>query len=101
MIDVLRDALESMVYQFGNPTVKDDQPAIGTGGLSALEEAFEALGWDDPHIIEHPVWCDALRNDGTRCPQQVTSGVGTPDGYKHYCSTHYIEMIVHAEGHSA
>lgn len=46
----MRDALESMVYQFGYEAVKRGRPAIMTGGLSALEEAFEALGWDDPYM---------------------------------------------------
>lgn len=51
----LREALENMVWQFGYHTVRtltDNKAIISTGGLSALEEAFEALGWDDPKIIE-------------------------------------------------
>ena len=38
----LREALEGMVWQFGYRGVKSGRPIIWTGGLSALEEAFEA-----------------------------------------------------------
>jgi len=43
----LRDALEDMCHQFGYEV---GQTGITTGGLSALEHAFDVLGWDDPHI---------------------------------------------------
>ena len=46
-----KESLTSMVWQFGYRGVKDGKPAIHTGGLSALEDAFEALGWDDPHYL--------------------------------------------------
>jgi hypothetical protein len=47
-----KEALESMVWQFGYRGISDGKSAICNGGLSALEEAFEALGWDNPHYIE-------------------------------------------------
>lgn len=47
-----KEALEYMVWQFGHKGVKDKKSIIWTGGLSALEGAFEALGWDDPHYVE-------------------------------------------------
>lgn len=81
------DALLDMLNQFAYRTVLDGQPAQCTGGLSALEGAFDVLGWDDPHIIEDPVWCDA--DVMPRCPQQISAGVPTDDGYKHFCSEHY------------
>lgn len=87
----VRAALEEMVYQFGYEAVKDGQPAIGTCGLSALEDAFEALGWDDPHIIENPVWCDAPVEP--RCPNRTTSGTPTPEGYKRFCHKHFSYWI--------
>lgn len=40
------DALIGMVQQFAFRT---DKGALWTGGLSALEEAFEVLDWEDPH----------------------------------------------------
>lgn len=83
----LREALEGMVYQFGYDTVKDGQPALCDGGLSALEDAFDALGWDSPYVIPDPVWCDAPVVP--RCPRRTSCGTPTPDGYKHFCSEHY------------
>ncbi len=49
--DEKRGALVSMVSQFGYRGTKDGKVIISTGGLSALEEAFEALCWDDPHYM--------------------------------------------------
>ncbi len=55
----LREALEGMVYQFAYRTVKGRSPALCTGGLSALEYAFEALGWrDDPHRVGAECACE-------------------------------------------
>lgn len=82
-----RDALEDMVYQFGYSTSKDGQPAIGNGGLSALEHAFDVLGWDNPYIIPDPVWCDAPAVP--RCPNRTTCGTPTANGYKRFCSRHF------------
>lgn len=48
----IEQALESMVWQFAYRGVKDSKLALFTGGLSALEEAFSALGWDNPHVVE-------------------------------------------------
>jgi len=47
----MKEALEDMIFQFGYRSVVNGKPVIFTGGLSALESAFEALGWDDPHYI--------------------------------------------------
>lgn len=85
--DTLREALEDMVYQFAHDCVKGGQPALWTGGLSALEDAFEALGWDDPYVIPDPVWCDAPMEP--RCPNRTTSGTPTLDGYKRFCHQHF------------
>jgi len=48
-------ALEDMVWQFADRI--DNPPRLGTMGLSALEGAFETLGWDDPHTPEEVVQC--------------------------------------------
>ena len=83
-----RDALEAMAYQFAYSAVKDGQPALRTGGVSALEEAFEALGWDDPYLIPNPIWCDAPVEP--RCPLRTTSGTPTSrGGYKRFCHKHF------------
>jgi len=47
-----KEALEDMVWQFGHKDVEDKKSIIWTGGLSALEQAFKALSWDDPHYVE-------------------------------------------------
>ena len=47
----LHEVLEDMVWQFGYRGVKNKRPVIHTGGLSALEAAFEVLGWEDPHYL--------------------------------------------------
>lgn len=45
-----KEALEDMVNQFAYKFDGKGKtpPSIGTGGLSALEYAFWALGWEDP-----------------------------------------------------
>ncbi len=57
-MDSVRDALESMVSQFAyrsiRPRRKWYQLLLGTGGFSALEEAFDAFGWQDPHVVVDP-----------------------------------------------
>lgn len=45
----LRETLDGMAWQFGIVTERDGKEHIGTMGLSSLEDAFEVLGWDDPH----------------------------------------------------
>jgi len=65
--DATRDALESMVYQFAFKA--DNPPRITTGGLSALEEAFDILGYNDPQEMpeskcEYP-GCSCMATCGT------------------------------------
>jgi hypothetical protein len=78
------DALESMVQQFAYEV--DGPPRLSTGGLSALEEAFEVLEWDDPH----PVPERGCQMPG--CEQMGTCGTPTPDGYKRVCGDHFHEL---------
>lgn len=49
--DELREALIDMVWQFAYVGTKDDKAVVYTGGLSALEGAFSALGLSDPITI--------------------------------------------------
>ena len=46
--DELREALINMVQQYSYQGHKDGKNVWHTGGLSALEEAFSALGLSDP-----------------------------------------------------
>ncbi len=51
--DRLREALEDVVLQFAYYS----NGHVHTGGLSALEDAFAVLGWDDPHRMDEMA-CD-------------------------------------------
>lgn len=75
----LRSALESMCYQFAHWA---DGKGLWTGGLSALEEAFEALGWDDPHYVAEQ-FCDE-----PGCGKQNTCGWNSDSGYRRTCFEH-------------
>ena len=46
----LREALVDMCEQFAYSGDDGEGPMLYTGGLSALEDAFTALDWDDPHL---------------------------------------------------
>jgi hypothetical protein len=82
MTEVAREALESMCIQFAFNTTHENAPALTTGGLSALEEAFAALGWSDPHPIE---W-DKCDEPG--CSKRTSCGFPTPNGYRRTCGEH-------------
>ena len=53
----LREALTDMCHQFAYDAEGDDGPALYPGGLSALEWAFDALGWDELHPMPE-LTCD-------------------------------------------
>lgn len=50
--DELREALADMVSQFAYEGTKNNVAVMHTGGLSALEDAFVALGLSDPITVE-------------------------------------------------
>jgi hypothetical protein len=58
----LTDALKDMVWQFAYRGVKSGKENIHTGGLSALELAFDVLGWVDPLPI---ALADAALKEGS------------------------------------
>lgn len=81
-----REVVEGLCFQFGYSGHDSKKKWLSAGGLSALEDAFEALGWDDPHIVaeggcEHP-----------GCNAWDTCGTPTPDGYKRLCGEHYRQV---------
>ena len=81
-----KEALKSMVQQFGRRSVKSKKPVIHTGGLSALEEAFLALGWDDPHYLpEEGYTCEVVG-----CMEADTAGThwGESKLYLRLCHEH-------------
>ena len=79
--EALRGALESMVNQFA---YDNDRGEYHTGGLSALEEAFDVLGWDDPHPRPAELLCDVLG-----CSRQSTRGWNSTNGYRRTCGRCY------------
>ena len=83
-----KEALEAMVFQFGYYGVKDDKPIIFTGGLSALESAFEILGWDDPHYLPEEGYTCEIQG----CMKHDTCGTHWGDKlYLRLCSSHYAD----------
>lgn len=49
--DELKEALISMMWQFAYYGTKNNVAVMHTGGLSALEDAFVALGLSDPITV--------------------------------------------------
>jgi hypothetical protein len=81
-----REALEDIAWQFAYPGSKDGRLVLSTGGLSALESAFEALGWPDPKP------CPERECEAVDCYKEATTGTPTDDGYKRLCFDHYREL---------
>lgn len=82
-----REALEGMVTQFAYWS--ESAGGYHTGGLSALEDAFDVLGWDDPHPAPE------ARCDEPGCMAQATcgwptrpGGTGPNGGYRRTCGPH-------------
>lgn len=78
-LETLAEALDDMVRQFAYA----GRGKRTTGGLSALEVAFDALGWDDPHPMGKDEMCDE-----PGCKEPITCGTPTPSGYRRTCSEH-------------
>lgn len=84
-MDDMKEFAEDVVYQFGYYGQYNGRLHIGHGGLSTLEEAFDILGWDNPHPVPE-FECEI---DG--CHEHATCGAPTSDGYKRMCGKHYAE----------
>ena len=82
-----KEALESMVFQFGHRGTSDNKPMIWTGGLSTLEEAFDVLGWDDPHFLPEEGYTCEIKG----CINANTCGSTWGGYYLRLCSDHYRE----------
>ena len=85
-----KEALEEMVYQFAHRGTRGGKPIMSTGGLSALESAFSALGWDDPKYFEDMGGCIC---DAEGCPGWVVAqgGMWRETGYWCLCGGHSDE----------
>jgi len=85
-LEAAEDALECMVRQFAYEGSKDGRPAYGTGGLSALEDAFTVLHWDDPQ----PALDRECQAAG--CHKWASCGAPTRNGYRWLCGDHYAAL---------
>jgi hypothetical protein len=79
----MREFAEDVVYQFGYYCQNGGRLHITHGGLSTLEQAFDILGWENPHPVPE---CEC-EIDG--CHEHATCGTLTADGYKRMCGQHY------------
>ena len=88
----LREALDDMVNQFAE---SNDRGEYHTSGLSALEGAFDVLGWDDPHPMPAELLCDVLG-----CNRRSTCGWNSTAGYRRTCGGCYriLAPALHTDG---
>ena len=87
MKSAIREALESMVWQFAYRGVINGKRVLETGDLSALEQAFEALGWGGPHVVEE---CGC---EWPNCHEWASCGINskTLGKYAWLCSNHSVK----------
>jgi len=85
-----KEALESMVWQFGYRGLRGKRQMIYSGGLSALEEAFDALGWDNPHYVKfnYMITCNIKG-----CHGWAVSGLCWGGMYLRLCDEHTNEQF--------
>jgi hypothetical protein len=86
VVQRIRDGLEDMAWQFAYRIMVDGRPAITAGGTSALVEAFDILGWDDPRQVGEEVCCEV---DG--CNQWVEAYLTWDGLYLRLCAAHARE----------
>jgi hypothetical protein len=85
-VNEMREFARDVAYQFGYYCQNGGRLHITHGGLSTLEQAFDILGWDDPHPVPE---CEC-EIDG--CHEHATRGAPTADGYKRMCGRHCREL---------
>ena len=84
-VDNMNAFAKDVAYQFGYYCQNGGRLHITHGGLSTLEQAFDILGWENPHPVPE---CEC-EIDG--CHEHATCGAPTNDGYKRMCGRHYRE----------
>jgi hypothetical protein len=78
--EAAKEVVEGLLHQFA---YDGPGPVLSTGGLSALEDGFEFVGWRDPHPI--PESCC----DEPGCTERISCGWPSPEGYRKTCSKHF------------
>jgi hypothetical protein len=87
-VDEVREFAQEVAYQFGYYCQNGGRLHITHGGLSTLEQAFDILGWDNPHPVPE---CEC---EIEGCHEHATCGAPTADGYKRMCGRHYREKEI-------
>jgi len=78
-----RGVVKDLVWQFACRGNDHSGKWLSTGGLSALQNAFKELGWDDPYYVEG----GGCEHPG--CKAWATCGTPTASGYKRLCREHF------------
>lgn len=78
-----KEVVEGLLHQFAYDATG---PALWTGGLSALEDGFTFMEWDDPYPIP------GLACDEPGCIKRRTCGWPSPAGYRHTCGDHMAPL---------
>lgn len=89
--DGIKEIIKQLIFQFGYRGVKKNKPVIHTAGLSALEEAFEVLGWEDPHYLPEQGFTCEVKG----CMNEDTVGMhwGNSKLYLRLCSEHHMQAF--------
>ena len=89
-MNIYKEALESMVWQFAYRGTREGKPILYNGGLSALEEAFGTLGWENPHVLEDSASMDGVTCDVAGCMEFTVAqgGMWADTGYWCLCEKH-------------
>jgi hypothetical protein len=85
LINCIKEMVNQFAYQLDNP------PRITTGGLSALETAFDILGYSDPEPAPER-GCQY-----GKCKRFATCGIPTKSGYKFVCGEHFRKLYKEKE----
>ena len=91
-VAVMREFAEDVAYQFGYYCQNGGRLHITHGGLSTLEQAFDILGWENPHPVPE------FECEVEGCYEHATCGALTDDGYKRMCGRHYFKHSAKMDG---
>lgn len=83
------EALEDMAWQYAYRFSRGRGLFLGTGGMSALEGAFDVLGWEDPHRCKLEMACDVVG-----CFEWRSAGIHWGDWYVRVCSNHFNLSLI-------
>ena len=79
---VAKEIIEGLLYQFAYQGEKGGRAMLWTGGMSALERAFDFIGWDNPHFVPE------MECEIEGCHSFADCGLSTPNGVIQVCTNH-------------